>query len=405
MNRSITITITMLLACAAWSGQVGIAAEPFRLMSSQRDTLYRGYLPRVDEASITRLLESPKLILYTEREMPVAYQDWSSGLPGVHSPSYNISANRSEPHGNGNREFPWSDPAGTHRCSNVRAFRFLHLPEDETGQTHPIVWFRKSLRHAGSLGYAWRYPVGTTFGEVLQARSPKGNWYTFELRLRMRELDDWAVDVFRPFPTAADLADAIKERRPQWHDNKSLAALVGHLESPVNLKRKSLSNSHPFQSVFRQTMGVDQLPPVKDDSLVADLLKETPFRSALDTAWRSDKEGDWTAAPTTAARFHVIPAKYDAGFIKVERGSCMRCHKTVNHSVQDFEPGRDWYGRIRGSDGIFSFHPFSSGSVSHNGTSVSVSMNGKLTAAGLVQRYSSTKHPKSVYNSIRQLVE
>ena len=36
-------------------------------------------------------------MLYTEAEMPPAYQDWRGDLQGVHSPSYNISANGSEP--------------------------------------------------------------------------------------------------------------------------------------------------------------------------------------------------------------------------------------------------------------------------------------------------------------------
>jgi hypothetical protein len=83
----------------------------------------------------------------------------------------------------------------------------------------------------------------------------------------------------------------------------------------------------------------------------------------------------------------------------------MRCHETVNHNVQEFEPGRDWYGRIRGSDGIFSFHPFSRGSISFNGSPVSVSMNSELRAAGLLERFDADKHPNSIYNSIRKLVE
>ena len=45
--------------------------------------------------------------------MPPAYQDWSGGLDGLHSPFYNISAVRSEPIGNANREFPWGSPYRT----------------------------------------------------------------------------------------------------------------------------------------------------------------------------------------------------------------------------------------------------------------------------------------------------
>ncbi|MCO6455904.1 MAG: hypothetical protein J5I93_11455 [Pirellulaceae bacterium] len=395
---------SMLLVGMLSSAEARAQSEPFRLMSEARDAEYRTYLPEVDDSHVAEMLADPRLILYTEREMPQAYQDWSSGLPGIHSPTYNISANRSEPFGNGNREFPWSDPAGTHRSDGVRSFRFLHLPVDDQDRQLPVVWFRKSLRYASQQGYAWRFPVGTVFGEVLQLRSPSGQWLTFEMRIRQRELDDWAVNVFRPYPTAERLVAAIKELRPNWSEQPSLAALVSHLESPAELPVKILKDNHPKVS-FKQKMGVDTLPPVGDDQLVGDLLTKTTFQSALSVAWRGDKRGVWTNAPTTSASFHIVPAKYDAGFIDVERNSCLRCHETVNHNVQEFQPARDWYGRIRGSDGIFSFHPFATSSISYNGISQGVSLRRELIDAGLLEKFDPQQHPTSVYNSISKLVE
>ena len=76
--------------------------EIVRLISATKDKQLRAQLPRVEDEEIQKILDDPELIFYSDTEIPPAYQDWSSGLQGVHSPSYNISSNRSEPFGNGN---------------------------------------------------------------------------------------------------------------------------------------------------------------------------------------------------------------------------------------------------------------------------------------------------------------
>jgi hypothetical protein len=376
----------------------------FRLMTASKESSYRRLLPRVDDPDIQALLDDPALILYTEEEMPRAYQFWDGAFPGVHSAYYNISANGGEPFGNGNREFPWGDPAGTHRARNVRAFRFLWLPKDESGRPRPVAWYRKRMRD-GTSAYAWTYPVGTVFGEVLTLRGPDGYDYTFELRVRIRELSDWTVDVFRPFPSAEDLAARIKELRSDWQEQPNLVALVDHITKPLPPKVYTIADRQPGRRVFQQQMGMDVLPPVGDDKLVALLLTSTVFRSAHSTPWRVGPGGVSTAAPTTSAPFHIVPANYDAGFVEVDRHSCRRCHDTVNHGLDEFNAGRDWYGRIRGSDGIFSFHPFSPDSISGNGYSVPVRMRSSLERAGLLARYDQRKHPYPIYGTIPHFVE
>jgi len=101
----------------------------------------------------------------------------------------------------------------------------------------------------------------------------------------------------------------------------------------------------------------------------------------------------------------VVPPNYDAAFIAVDSVSCLRCHETVNHSVNEFNAGRDWYGRIRGSDGIFSFHPFALESISANGFGSSVRMRGELEAAGVIARYDRDRHPRAIYNAAEGLRE
>ncbi len=360
-------------------------------------------LPKVDDPQVQALLDDPRLILYTETEMPRTYQFWGNQLQGIHSAYYNISANGSEPFGNGNREFPWGTPAGTHRSSNVRSFRLLWLPRDEAGNFHPIVWYRRHLSGDGSLGYAWTFPFGAVVGEVLQQRGPDGRYYTFELRLRTREEDNWGVDVFRPFPTAAHLASRIKELRPDYEAAASLVSLVSHLEQPKKLPNQTLADRHP-RVTFSQRMGVDSLPPL-DDALTIELLTKTVFQSALGETWRHGTEGNYTFAPTTQDSFHVVPRNYDAGFISVDRFSCIRCHETVNQNVNRFQGGRDWYGRIRGSDGIFSFHPYALSTISSSGFGNGVAMRRELIDAGVVAAFQQTAHTAKVYRQISHLKE
>lgn len=381
------------------------AAPQFSLMSKAKEARLRGLLPKIDDAAISEVLADDGLLLYTEEEMPRVYQFWDGMLEGVHRASYNISANGSEPFGNGNREFPWSTPAGLHRATGVTSFRFLWLPRGEDGKRLPVVWYRRNLTGDGRMGYAWTFPQGAIVGEVLCTRAPDGKDYAFELRIRRRELNDWGVDVFRPFAASEDLAERIKEIRPNWYGEEKLAAFVAHLTEPRELPGMRLVDQQPRTRAFEQRMGIDSLPALDDDTLVAELLTTTTFRSALGATWKFGTNGTRTAAPTTSAKFHIVPANYDAGFVDVDRVSCIRCHETVNQNVSRFNAGRDWYGRIRGSDGIFSFNPFSHDSISDNGYGRRVRMRGDLQTAGLLERYDPAKHPVALYTTIDHLSE
>jgi len=75
------------------------------------------------------------------------------------------------------------------------------------------------------------------------------------------------------------------------------------------------------------------------------------------------------------------------------------CKRRLNSAAQ----GR--YGRIRGSDGIFSFHPFALESISGNGYGSAVRMRSELEVAGVIARYDRSRHPRSVYNAAEGLRE
>ncbi len=408
----IRLTVCLLAICpwsvrAAETGRssadnIQRADMQVRLMSEQKHRQLLRSLPKVTDPWMQQVLNSDRLVLYTDQEMPPAYQDWDGSLQGVHWTMYNISADASEPYGNANREFPWGSPAGTHRTKNVTSFRFFYLPSDENGKLLPIVWYRKRYRGDSTRGYAWTFPVGTVFGEVLRLKSPTGRHYTFELRVRIRENGNWSVDVFRPFPTAQDLLERVVQLRPAWQKDPLLARFVRHLKSPIEMPRMRLRNEHPTQ-LFNQSMGVDRLPEVGDDALVETLLTTSPFQSAAGTVWRISQNDLWTCAPTTEAEFHIVPARYDAGFIAVDRISCARCHQSVGQHARQFEFPRDWYGRVRGSDGIFSFHPFEPSSISRNGMGNPVQMRSELVQPGWLEQYDPRIHLPQRYDKVPYL--
>ena len=78
----------------------GLIAVGAKKQAAEKEQRLRRMLPKVDDADLQAILNDPRLILYTDQEIPKAYQVWAGGLQGIHSPSYNISANGSEPFGN-----------------------------------------------------------------------------------------------------------------------------------------------------------------------------------------------------------------------------------------------------------------------------------------------------------------
>ena len=180
-----------------------------RLISDRHHELYLSFWPKSDDPWLNAL-KKKDIIFYNDDAMPPAYQDWDGGLPGIHSPSYNISAVRSEPIGNANREFPWGSPAGLQDSPNSKAFRFVYIPEGKA-----IRWWREHLPRDRQAAFVWQYPAGTTFGEILLVTDPKGYDLAFEMRTRTRSEKGWSVNVFRPFTTQAELVELIEREKPQ----------------------------------------------------------------------------------------------------------------------------------------------------------------------------------------------
>ncbi|MBM4072551.1 MAG: hypothetical protein FJ271_27015 [Planctomycetes bacterium] len=374
---------TMIFSAGILAVAVGAAPtdskkqpEPrLRLVSQRTHDHYLSFWPKSNDAWLNNL-KKQDLIFYNDEVMPAAYQDWDGALQGLHSPSYNISAVRSEPIGNANREFPWGSPAGLHRSSNHKAFRFAYFPKGSS-----IYYWRQRLARDTGASFVWQYPAGTTFGEVLFVTDPDGSDHTFELRTRTRSEKGWTMNAFRPFTTQAELAARVKQLVPDWQKKPELVKIVKG-ESDVEEAAWRVVNPHDL--VTFDATALETSMPAIDHKLVRKLL-DTPFKSALGQHWKTGKDGTDCFAPTTNADFHIVPKGYQGGYVEVSSKSCMRCHDSTLKHARDFQGLRDWYGRVRGSDKIFSFHIFEPGSISYNGFGNNPSLRQDLVDAGLLK--------------------
>lgn len=348
-----------------------------RLVSDKVHELYLSYWPKSTDPWLNAL-KKKDIIFYNEDAMPPAYQDFDGALQGVHSPSYNISAVRSEPIGNANREFPWGSPAGLHDSPNFKAFRFVHIPEGKS-----IFWWRERLPRDSRGCFVWEYPSGTVFGEILLVTDPEGYDWTFELRTRARSEKGWTMNAFRPFTKQAELAARIKQLEPKWQAKPELVKLVRG--EPEREEVARLINPHDLITIDATALAT-HLPEI-DHDLVRKLL-DTPFKSALGQEWKRNADGYEAFAPSTQAAFHIVPKNYKGGFVEVSSNSCMRCHDSTLKHARDFQAFRDWYGRVRGSDNIFSFHIFEPGSIAYNGIGREPSLRRDLVDSGLLKAWS-----------------
>ncbi len=140
------------------------------------------------------------------------------------------------------------------------------------------------------------------------------------------------------------------------------------------------------------------LPPIGNDDLAAQLLSYTTWKSALGAVWADTPQGRVSAPTVEDSRWlHIVPPRYTAFAFDVDRRDCMECHKHTNKAVNFFDTSRDWYGRIRGSDGIFSFYPWDPKVVSHNGFTIPLRERPQFRRAGMVAPYDPGRHPASVY--------
>lgn len=337
----------------------GASLKTVRLVSEVEHKRRLSLIPDSADKHLQKLRGDPRLVWYDRKVLPPLYQHWRVAINatgphiGIESIFRNESGNPTEPFGNANREFPWAATGGLREGDPVMHFVIAEKPAKMKWLT-----IRRDTREQDETYLDWKYADGTIFGELILVKDSEGQEYTSELRLRKKSSGEWTATAYRPFPTADDLVrnlDVLPE------DDRF--TIQKALRNPP-VARSRLLNRHP-RAIFSARSTDEYLPEISEKG-VRRLLR-VPFQNALGSSWRADyKDAEWptTHAPTTQAAFHIVPKGYDAGGIEVSSKSCLRCHDTAGAHVEDIEPFRDWYGQVRGSDTIFSMHPFVLGGTS-----------------------------------------
>lgn len=398
----------VLEAAAIVASLVGVSSG--QVMRPELAARCRAVMPHVYDDEVQAALNDPQTLLYTEAEMRSCFQlryhvvvDSTSRVNALTDPGIDRRGNGP---GNGNREFPWLFPGGTDNAKGVYAFRFVSLPKQASGKPWPIVVLDREviLSDGAERGdrsvvgtTQWLFPVGTVIGEVFTMRAPSGRDFAYEVRARKRFIDDWQAEVFRPYPTADDLAAALERLGGQGE-------AIAKLRAPLSGATATLVDRQPLKRVFHETAARDDMPSLPA-ATVEQLLTGVEFKPCSFTPWKTGNVDCHAPCAPKDGSFSIVPTGYQGCMIPVSHESCARCHETALRSVDVFAPNlavtgspgaREWYGRIRGSDGIFSFHPFAPQAVEMQGYALRQS----LVDAGIVAQFDRSKHPADRYKSI-----
>lgn len=305
------------------------------------------HLPTVADEQVNAAMHSPS-IAYTRHEMRPTYQQDSNldGRAAFIDVMYVIGPDP-KGFGNGNRERPWGPGGGM--PEGATTLITIRLPDGL-----PIAYWKEPARKYLGPNFSveklrWRFPVGTIICEVayLDPQTP------FLVRCKTREATSWSGRSFRP----------IKD-----HDH--FVELTGY-DQPVPVVTQEFHDGQPQKVAFRVAARAAQLPPIAADTLRGLLAR--PFQEVTETKWHEQAED-------VVGGF--VPRGY-AGSLVHDR--CDDCHRDVGMHVSAFDTPRDWYGFIRGDDGIFSFHPIDTSSISTNGAERQTVLKPGFVEAGLLK--------------------
>jgi hypothetical protein len=384
---------------------VPTGGRPVDVMAPARLAEIAARLPCVDVGRVRDAIESADTIWYDKGSLVPGYQD-SFGdnevlpigmrpntidpqmidlaVPGGHAQVFSEV---------GVFHFPFGRPIGP--AEDVVVVDFWQPPR-AGGALLPVVWWRRAA-NTYTHRVEWMFPAGTLFGEVLFVDA-EGTLYPFEIRTRTRTLDGWSVDVYRPFPRATDLAEAIRGQ-DGWENDPALTALVAHLDDPTTLEPVRVGGAH-FGDAFPPRDGWQDVLPETDAA--RELLMTTAFRSARGVPWKQDGGRVAWAAGGGA----IVPAGFNGGAIEVSEGSCDVCHRDAGRPFETWYPNIIAYGELWGGDEIFTWHPFREGAfVDESGDVVDFNYDNReiredFAAAGLVAAYQEGAHGADVYRRI-----
>lgn len=405
-DTTVKVVASTLLALLVCSVPAQTANAQVQICSPQKLVELRASLPATEDPRWRELFSSADTLFYTDAEMPPAYQHRGA----FHDARYNISGDfgprgdRPLGHfrpggfggGNANVAFPWRNDAGIPASAEpfVDTFKLLRLPR-QNERLLPIVWWQEMRSDDPVEGpqqvMQWAYPVGTTFGTALQLKDAAGIAHTFEVRIRVRYRDGHGVELLKPYRTAAELIGQLEQL-----GTDEAKQVAGQLRTTREVALRKIVDGHLTRRAFAGEGTFETLPPMSA-GLVKQLLA-VPFRESAGYVWRETaSSAPDVVAPTSNQRFSLVPGGYLASAIGADSESCTECHKTTLMAARHFDRGRGWYGRVRGSDGIFSFHPVEPHSVVGNGGHAVMRLRRSFVDAGMLERYDPAKHPAQIY--------
>jgi hypothetical protein len=389
--------------CLAYTQHQGteVADDDLQLIDPSHLGAYLKNIPKVSDPQINAVLDDSDTIWYDENSMVFAYQDSFGNPTGpeglrANRVGYDVGSTTNIPDIRALTEYfelqafkyPFAITAGRLDRGNAQAIYFWRPPRDAQGNKIPVAWWKNGSH------WHWVFPVGTVFGELLLVRdgSTTSEWYTHEIRTRVREINRWRTDIFRPFTTATEFASSIKRLRSNWAQT-DLAQLVSHLENPNTLTPGRLDSGSYERAVASIDGYYDVLPETKDYALIRAILSKTRFKSALNTEWK--RSGDKVSyAPATHANFQIVPKDFIAGLLQNDDKSCIRCHDQTGRPIGQLDRRATLYGEIWGEDEIFTWHPFKAHEDIYTVSDGSRVANPRLVKAGLlIQKKPSSQDP------------
>ncbi|MFO0676204.1 MAG: hypothetical protein U0169_06700 [Polyangiaceae bacterium] len=388
-----------LAACTAvTSGSPALRTEPgyMDFIAPAELAPFRASLPTLGDPAVDAALHGDATMWFDEASMTFVYQDSFGDPKGLRANrvGYDVGSTASEPDIRALTEyfdpqkfkFPFALAAGANFSENLYVLYFWQPPKDATGAVLPVrIW--KNRSH-----FQWVFPVGTVLGEILFMQAPDDKaWVPFEVRSRTRLLDRWDTGIFRPYPTATELSESIKARRPNWAQT-DLAALVAHLEDTSTLTAYTLASPSYAAIVPAMQGSLDYLPGTSDVALVKELLRTKTFEKANGTSFKTDGTKT-TFAPSTRASFHVVPKDYEAGMFANTEASCRRCHEHTSRPLNNLDGRVVLYGEVWGEDEIFTWHPFAIDTDTFSVADGNRRIHPRLLASGLVKEQAITNAP------------
>lgn len=309
-------------------------------------------LPETADPELKKILGNPKTIFYKlpqvwQHYIPSSKIEWSNltlgtksyfntdAVWGVYYSSFNGDFNA-------NPLFPWETTIGLNSVhkdgdTKYRTINFISLPEDSYGDVTPILLLNEAP-------IKWIFPSGTTVGEVIYViHSDKK--YIQEIRTRRKSANstEWEPKLYRPVTSKAEFI-----------------ALIGKDYTPAH---KYFFFRNPQEDeVFKMEGLVERLPPLSEQKVKTLLAR--PFKEVGEDFW----------SPAADQDFHILPRNYCFSLLSsIDAVTCANCHRQTQISVRNLTPKEplvinnfEKVGNIRGSDAVFTWHPFSNKSVRKN---------------------------------------